>query len=251
MSRAPALPSLYELVQHDVRDSAVAEARRLAARGADEGTLVWVREQTAGLSRPGQSWESPPGNLYCALILRPDYPFATAMQLNYVAVVALGTMLAGMAALWTNLRYRWANDVLLNSAKVAAVTLDPAAADSDTLDWLVLGVAVNVTSHPEDTPFPATNLIEEGCTDVSEIDVLESFSRHFLSWINRWAEEGFGPVRQAWLHRADDIGKAREIKLKGEALSGTFVEVDEAGAMVLALDGGNRRHVTIGDYFRS
>lgn len=251
MTRTPVLPSLYELVPHEVLDSAVAEARRLVAAGADEGTLVWVREQTAGKGRSGQPWASPRGNLYCALVLRPDYPFATAMQLNYVAAVALGTMLAGMAAPWTNLRYRWPNDVLLNSAKVAAVTLDAAATGAETLDWLILGIAVNVKSHPADTIFPASNLIEEARAEVSEIDVLEGFSRHFLSWINRWAEEGFAPVLRAWMQRADNIGETREITVQGEVLSGTFTEVDELGAMVLQLDGGKRRLVTVGDYFRN
>ena len=53
MSQIATLPTAYNLVTLDTVDSVVEEAKRRAADGADEGLLVWAREQRAeGLSQP-------------------------------------------------------------------------------------------------------------------------------------------------------------------------------------------------------
>ena len=32
---------------------------------------------------------------------------------------------------------------------------------------------------------------------------MESCSRHFLVWVNRWQDDGFKPLFDAWMHRLD------------------------------------------------
>lgn len=236
----PRLPPVYELVACGAVDSAVAEACRRAAQGAEEGTLVWAREQTEGFACPGRAWISPPGNLYCALVLRPDYGFEQAMQLNYVAAVSLGLVVAELASPLSELHYGWPNDVLLNRAKLASAWL---ALPPEGLEWLVLGLAANVREAPR----AAARLSEEReATTVPE--VLDAFARHFLSWINRWATDGFAPVRKAWLSRALQRGAGMTLRLPRETLEGAFEDVDEKGVLLLAQPQGTRR-VTVGAYF--
>ena len=44
---------------------------------------------------------------------------------------------------------------------------------------------------PDDSAFPATSLHFEGAPpDLSEVELLEAFSRHFQSWVNRWLVAG-------------------------------------------------------------
>ena len=63
------------------------QARDLARQGAEDGTLVWAREQTAGRGRQGREWSSPRGNLYLSLVLRPECPPREAVQLAFVAAL--------------------------------------------------------------------------------------------------------------------------------------------------------------------
>ena len=247
MNRSPELLPQFELVQRDVVDSVLEEAKRLVAQGADEGTIVWAREQTAGRGRHGQPWESPRGNLYCALILRPDYPLSVALQLNYVAAIALGLTVADVVPSGANLRYRWPNDVLLNEAKVGSIVLETPDVKTGPPDWLVLGVALNINSYPEATPFPAISLTAEGCAELSGAEVLGGFSRRFLSWINQWADDGFASIRKSWVQRANGIGKTGEIKLKDETLTAKLIELDDNGCMLIELADGTRRLITVMD----
>lgn len=245
---APELPRVYELIRCDVVDSAVDEARRLVHRGAEEGTLVWAQEQTAARDRFGRPRPSPRGNLYGCLVLRPEYPAAVALQLNYVAVVSLGLTVAELASPMTELRYRWPNTVLLNAAVVGDVALEPGPMLAGAFEWLLLGFTVNVKHYPETSGLGETCLAAEGSGTVTVAELLEGFSRHFLSWINRWSDSGFTPVREAWRQRLDGLGETREIRLKEETLAGKLVEIDERGALILE-SGGAIRQLGVSDYF--
>ena len=46
-----------------------------------------------------------------------------------------------------------------------------------------------------------TSLAEEGGGQYLERVLWESCSRHFLVWINRWQDDGFRPLHDAWMHR--------------------------------------------------
>lgn len=249
MSATPRLPPAYRLVALDRVGSTNAEAKRLAATGAEEGTLVWALEQTAGRGRRGRRWESPRGNLYLSLVLRPDAPPAEAAQLGMVAAVALGdalgTLMPPLAEVW----FKWPNDVLVNGRKAGGILIESAAGGPARLDWLVLGVGVNVESHPAATEFPSTSLRAEGGADVAVAAVLEAFTRSFLKWTNIWVEEGFAPVRHAWLARAWRRGEAIEVRLDGRKLEGVFADLDAAGALLLDLSDGSRRRITAADVF--
>ena len=69
------------------------------------------------------------------------------------------------------------------------------------------------------------------------VDLLEAFSCHFLSWINRWQEQGVEPVRKVWLSRATGLGKRVEIRFGNQVCAGTFEGLTEAGALRLVRDG--------------
>jgi BirA family biotin operon repressor/biotin-[acetyl-CoA-carboxylase] ligase len=244
----PRLPPAYRLVALDQVESTNDEARRLAEAGAEDGTLVWAREQTKGRGRLGRSFASPRGNLYLSLVLRPDCSPAQAAQLSFVAALGVGDGVGSVAPPMVEVRYKWPNDVLFNGCKGSGILLESQVTPGGALDWLILGIGVNVQSHPEDTAFPATNLRSEGAgADLDEKAMLEAFARHFLVWVNRWLEDGFGPVRKAWINHAKGINEQVEVRLPNETLTGTFKELDGTGALVLALPDGTSRKVTAGD----
>jgi BirA family biotin operon repressor/biotin-[acetyl-CoA-carboxylase] ligase len=156
----PLLPPAYRLIARESVGSTNDAARALAAEGAEDGTLVWAREQTAGRGRQGRDWTSPPGNLYCSLILRPECPTREAAQLAFVAALGVAGMVGSHVPPLVPLRFKWPNDVLLGKGKIGGILIE-AEGQGDRLDWLVLGVGVNLASHPDQTRFPATDIRAE------------------------------------------------------------------------------------------
>jgi len=251
MSGGPAaidLPPAYRLVRLGRVGSTNDEAKRLARDGAEDGTLVWALEQTAGRGRRGRAWSSPPGNLYCSLVLRPEVPPAEAAQLGFVAAVGLGEAIGALVPPLVPLHYKWPNDLLLNGRKLAGMLLESEGTHDGALDWLVLGIGANVASYPEETERPATSLHAAGAADATAERLLEGFARCFLARVDRWLEDGFEPIRAAWLARAAGIGETIRVRLEREELTGRFASLDADGALLLDT-GAGRRRVTAGDVF--
>ena len=243
------LPPVYRLVALDEVDSTNDEAKRLAEAGAENGTLVWAASQSRGRGRRGNDWVSPPGNLYISLVLRPDCPPAEALQLSFVASLAVADALGSFLPPLAEATCKWPNDVFVNHRKVAGLLLESSTTEADKLDWLVLGLGVNVVSAPADLPHPATSLHAEGCGSVTAAQVLETFSRHFLGRVNGWLDDGFGPLREAWLLRAEGRDGEVTVNLEGESFTGRFVDIDESGALVVETPNDGRRLVTAGEVF--
>jgi BirA family biotin operon repressor/biotin-[acetyl-CoA-carboxylase] ligase len=238
------LPPAYRLVALDSVDSTNEEAKRRAREGAEEGTLVWARQQTRGRGRRGREWSSPLGNLYLSLVLRPEAPQARHGELGFVAALALGETIGAFVPPLVELRYKWPNDVLVSGRKASGILLESESGAA----WVVLGVGVNIAHAPRGTETPATSLVEEGAAEVTVEAVLDRFARGFLVWANRWLEDGFAPVRAAWLRRAEGIGEAIRVRLPNETLEGRFADLDASGALVLETASG-RRLVTAGEVF--
>jgi BirA family biotin operon repressor/biotin-[acetyl-CoA-carboxylase] ligase len=242
------LPPAYRLIAMNSVGSSNDEAKTLADAGAEEGTIVWALEQTKGRGRKGRTWNSPRGNLYMSMVLRPECALAEAAQLGFVAALAVGDAIGAVAPPMLEVTYKWPNDVLVHDRKVAGLLLESKSAVGGALEWLILGMGVNIQSHPEDSRFPATNLIFEGVgPNVNEKLVLEAIARHFLTWVNRWTEDGFAPIRRTWLSHAHGLGEAIEVQITKETLTGTFRDLDETGALILEMPDSSRRVVTAGD----
>ena len=60
------------------------------------------------------------------------------------------------------------------------------------------------------------------------------------AWEDRLTDEGFAPLRAAWLARATRLGEPIAARLPDRTLAGRFETVDAAGALVLATAGGAR-----------
>jgi len=245
---APVLPEGFHLRHYASVGSTNDAAKTLARAGAPDRTLVWADEQTAGRGRRGRFWLSPPGNLYLSLVLRPECPAARAAQLGFVAALGLGAALTPLVGPALQLRYKWPNDLLANGRKLAGILLESETRASDRVDFVVMGIGVNIAAAPGNVEFPATSLIAQGIAGVTPEEVLEGFTRHFADWARRWREEGFAPVRTAWLMSASGLGESIRVRLDSGTLVGRFRDLDADGALVLDAPEGSRR-IAAGDVF--
>jgi BirA family biotin operon repressor/biotin-[acetyl-CoA-carboxylase] ligase len=250
VSNSPQLPPQFELVQLARVDSVMQEAARRARDGAEEGTLIWASEQGDARTRRGHRWFSPPGNLHCSLILRPDFPNDRCGQLAYVAALSAGSALAGLLSPMTGLRYGWPTDLFINELRAGQIMLASSGAHSDPYEWLILGVMINVEQHPPNPePEEFNSIHASGAAEVTSAQVLEDFARYFLNWINRWAEDGFEPIARQWQIRADGIGEDIDLHISEQRLHGTFVKVDEQGRLVMSIPEQAERSISVNEYF--
>ena len=247
MSTGPQLPQGYVLHAFDRVESTNDEARRLAEQGAAAGAVVVASEQVKGRGRHGRAWESPPGNLYASLLLRPDCTPAVAAQLSLVASLALAEALVALAPPDADVRVKWPNDVLVRGAKVAGLLLESAVGAHERVAWVVVGSGVNVASAPAATPYPATALRYEGFPPVTPLRLLERYLHALDAWLERWRAGGFAAVRPAWLALGSGVGDRVRLRLGREEVAGRFLDVTDQGALLVAQDGERHRQISAGE----
>jgi BirA family biotin operon repressor/biotin-[acetyl-CoA-carboxylase] ligase len=244
------IPSVYDVVTLDTVDTVLEEAIRRAKCGADEGTLIWARNQTGTRWRGDSGWLPGSGNLHCAIILRPDFPTAISPELNFVAAVSLGSAIAARLSPGVSLRYRWPNDIILNADKVAGVMLAMSSQHDAHYEWVVLAAHVNIATYPQDQHINAVSIIDaEGLADIDPSNLLEDYAKHFLASINKWAETGLASILKSWQQRVDGIGERISINLNEDRIAGILESLGADGSANIVTDDGSSRQIRVGEYY--
>jgi BirA family transcriptional regulator, biotin operon repressor / biotin---[acetyl-CoA-carboxylase] ligase len=242
-----ALPAFFSPLHFETVDSTNEEAKRRALAGAPEGLLIWADRQTAGRGRQGRQWHSPPGNLPMSILLRPDRVAAETAQLSFAAALAVGEAVAPLLPDPASLRYKWPNDVLVDGAKLAGILLE-SSSSGGAVAYLVVGIGINIAAAPTKTETPATSLAALGAGKISSREMMACVAGRFLDWYMIWKDEGFAPLREAWLKRAHGLGSEIRVRHARTELRGRFVDLDPDGALVLETERG-REHITAGAVF--
>jgi BirA family biotin operon repressor/biotin-[acetyl-CoA-carboxylase] ligase len=226
-----------------------AVAFRMAEEGAGAGTTVIADSQTGGKGRLGRIWASPPGvNLYCSVVLRPPIPPMAAPQLTFLSVVALARAIERLTPLVP--RIKWPNDILINGRKVAGL-LNEMSAETDKVNFVILGIGVNLNmtaeQFPPDLRHPATSLFLESGVKVRRAEFARCLLEELDNVYGAFLREGYGPVRTEWLRRSRLAGEPVTVTDNGRVTSGRVRGIDEYGALLLEGDDGLVVQVLSGD----
>ena len=228
-----ALPAGFRLHRFGSVASTNDEARRLAQQGAPDRTVILAERQTAGRGRYSRQWESPRGNLYASFVFRPPLSPRYAAQIGYVAAVAVYDTVAALTGRPAAVACKWPNDVLVGGAKIAGILPESSIGADGALEWIVLGIGINIVSAPADAVRPATSLLAQGGAGLDTGTVLAALGRTLDRWMLRWLGDGFGSVRQAWLDRAGPLGGEIRVILPDRSIEGNFGGLDPDGALIL------------------
>lgn len=204
-----------------------------AARRADtirRPTWICARRQTDGRGRQGKPWISDPGNLAATLIFRPYCTAPEAARRSFLAANALFETLSILVER-DRLSLKWPNDVLLDNGKVAGILLESSGA-GPFVDWLSVGIGINLASAPEDLPDAAFAPTSLG-TDATPDEVLPVLASNFATQERKLERFGFDRIREDWLSQAARLGDVITARTAQEDITGTFDTVDKDGNLVL------------------
>lgn len=210
------------------------DALALGRMGAAAGTAVAARRQTAGRGRRGHVWESPVGNLYLSVVLRPET--SPSRLPGLAAACGLG-VLDGFKELGiaNEAQLKWPNDVLARDRKLGGILVE-AARDKRGKTFAVCGVGINLESAPHE--LGGIGLTELGSTPPFSV-LAEALRGGIMARVDAWAgADGLCPldgIREDYLAHLAWLGeKVAALSLDGEPLaSGTFETVDPWGRAVI------------------
>lgn len=189
-------------------------------------------------------WSQSEDRLSMAVVLEPDVPLMPAVQMHHVLIVAFGDAFGAISPPEISVHNRWPGHILVNGAKAGEVRtfVMPAVEPGEAPPWMVVSLDVAITldlSLPDPGErMDATTLHEEGAGEVDRTRLLESVSRHFLTWIDTWQHEGFKPVHENWTGRMPDSTTEVTVRDGHRTLTGRMTGMDEEGNLLFSTGEG-------------
>ncbi len=224
-------------------------AKILAEKGAKEGLLVICEEQSGGRGRRGRRWVSTSyKSLTFSLLFRPSLSPWQMMQFPLMASLALSDVLSSHYRLCAHLK--WPNDVLIGRRKVAGI-LAEMSGDAESINYIVLGVGININMEEEDFPDElktiATSLLMEIGKKINRVRFLGRFLKRLEDYYLLYVEEGFSPIREKILAISSTVG-SEVVAYQGEGrLEGKAVDIDSQGNLVVIDSSGSKHVLCCGD----
>ena len=243
-----ALPESYQLRHLAEVDSTNEEARRMAATHSQIPTWIIADCQMAGRGRRGRAWASPSGNLMTTLYLPTRMGAVEAGQIAFIAGLALESTVRHFIGAAAQVSVKWPNDVLIDGKKASGILLESAMQDGE-VTWLAVGLGLNLVHHPEDTPYPATDMSAYRDNVPDNLTVLSVLAAAFDAIYRQWQMGGFAPVLKAWRAVAHGLGGPMVARLETQEIRGIFLDIDEKGALLLKDEAGATHVIDAGDVF--
>ncbi len=196
-----------------------------AEAGEPAGLVVLAERQTRGRGSRGRSWAGHPGNLACSMLLRPAPAAGPVAAWPFLAGLALHETLVEFADA-APLSLKWPNDVLLGGRKLGGILVERGG------EWLVIGYGANLAAAPALDDRQAASLSELGPPPRPQ-DVAHRLAAATRRWCTMLDQDGFAPIRTAWLAHAHPVGTALAVRTPDVQTEGTFAGLDADGALML------------------
>jgi BirA family biotin operon repressor/biotin-[acetyl-CoA-carboxylase] ligase len=220
------LPSRFSLAWHDRVSSTNDLAAAAAAEGAPDGTVIGAEVQEAGRGRWGRTWSAEPGRaLLFSLVTRP---LAEAPVVWLGPAAALSVVHATRDHGADAVGFRWPNDVVSGSDKVAGVLIEQAG------DAYVVGIGVNVSGPAWDVaPGVTAATLESLGAAVSREDLLVSILNHLSPLCDLLVSADATALLAATSSVDALAGRSLAIAAQGTEVEGRYAGMDERARLLL------------------
>ncbi len=263
--------------QNEIWDEIVStndRAIELALNGAEEGTLVLARKQTAGRGRQGRTWVSPrDAGIFMSFIFRPKLEAQMLPLFSFVAAVAAATAIENVTG--TKIGLKWVNDLVYGGKKLGGILAEmpgsqrsvarPSSAEANEASlrdgaqsphWLlppalILGMGMNLSLEGIELPAELQGKVESldnicgGKVDANQIvaELCNSLEEQY----NHLRHSTPELVIDEWKKYSHTLGKRIRASVGNEELEGTASDITPSGALVLTQDDGSVRILHAGE----
>jgi biotin-(acetyl-CoA carboxylase) ligase len=194
--------------------------------GCDPGTVFYAED---------------PETLRVAITLAPELALKDSISVVHALMLSVADGLGALGPPELAVHFVWPCQFKVNAARCGELRFKASTTEPDSVpDWLVVGLTIPFVRpesiEPGSDP-SQTWLYEEGCIELTVPQLIESWSRHSLVWLNSFEDKGYQAIQDHWRAKCDSIGS--DVTYPGE---GTFVGTDNHGSLLLKCDGMTSIH---------
>lgn len=239
-----------EIIHFDSIGSTNDKAKEIAASGCSDGLVVVAEEQTGGRGRLGRQWVSPPRRgIWMSIVLHPVMQPVEAQRLTLLAALAVSRAIEHCTGL--DVHIKWPNDIIISDKKACGI-LTEMSAEMDRINYVIIGIGINVNICREDMPEGirpiATSLAEEVGHEIDRkallravLQQMDELYAHFTE-LDYWYQ-----MMDEYRKRCINMGRRAVVASAGKAWEGDVIDIDDSGALIVLASDGSQQRVISGD----
>lgn len=210
-------------------------AKELAEEGKPEGSIVIAEKQLKGRGKQNRLWFSPKGGLWFSLILRPHWEVNEISKSTLIAAVSVCETIQKITELYPQIK--WPNDIYLSGKKIAGI-LTEVSIKNNCVDYLILGIGINVNipqeKFPKELSNTATSLFIELGKKVSLYRLLSIFLSIFENYYLNFEKDLEDSIIAKWRSFSDTLGKLiYSTDKNGNPITGYALDVASDGSLIV------------------
>ncbi len=230
----PAGEKRPEILIFDCLDSTNTYAAELFRAGAEHGTAVIAREQSAGRGRNGNSFFSPRDTgLYMSLILCCNSLGIMPQQTTIAAAVAARRGICKVTGVSPSIK--WVNDLYYRGRKICGI-LAEGMTEGEELAGVVVGIGINCTTAQE--MFPPELREKAGSLGEYSFSTNRLAAEIMKELLSLSENSGFSDILEEYRSGSPICGKRISFMWQGETVTATAEAIDRNGNLVARQDGG-------------
>ncbi|OUJ75364.1 biotin--[acetyl-CoA-carboxylase] ligase [Hymenobacter crusticola] len=223
-------------------ESTNTEAQTLVVKNsATEGCTVITDKQTAGRGQRGNRWEAVAGeNLTLSVVWFPSFLVANdQFQLSQAVALAVHDWASSLLGPDPALRLKWPNDLFFGDQKLGGILIENTVSGAK-IQSSIVGIGLNINQQnfgiPTATSFGKLTGRHYALPPLA-MRLLESLERRYLQ-----ARAGQRvSLRADYLRALYRYEEWHSYEVAGRRVTGRIVDVDEAGRLMVEIDGKLQR----------
>ena len=224
--------------------------KAMAEAGAGEGTVLVAGEQTRGKGRLGRSFTSAAGKgVYLSALLRPQLPPERLLPLMGFTAEAMGRAVRRVAGAEAGIK--WVNDLILNGKKICGILTESAFSAGGQLQYVVVGIGLNVNYETEDFPPELRALAGSLKTETGKSYPLPNLAAAMIEELDRLYDAllrgDAAPYLEGYRRRCLTLRRDVRLVQNGLSTPAYALDVDEALGLLVRYPDGTEATVRSGE----
>jgi BirA family biotin operon repressor/biotin-[acetyl-CoA-carboxylase] ligase len=209
--------------------------KKLAEKNFNEGIIVIAEKQTNAYGRIKRAWNSNEGGLWFSILLKPLIRPEESSKVALILSIALSRTLKEYKV---DSKIKWSNDVLVNGKKIAGILVEMSA-EQDRIDWLVVGIGININNTlPKELKNVSISLKEVLGKEIDRAVFLASFLINFENIYDDSQNKGFSFFAEEYNNKLAYKNKAVIIDDGYNIISCINLGIDKDGKLIVKTTNG-------------
>ncbi|MDI2113515.1 biotin--[acetyl-CoA-carboxylase] ligase [Commensalibacter nepenthis] len=210
---------------------------------------VLTDSQTAPRGSRGREWIEPTGNLALSFLYWPSFSVEKVGWLPFISSLALFDAVTELCGSYSDLRIKWPNDLLFQNKKIAGILIESHVEYPDILEWLVIGIGLNICFAPVVVGREIGCLRDFIGGDLpSSSLVAQKISEYLAFWIDCLCQGKEALIRKSWLKKGLPLGSSLTVTSGNKKYIGIYKGIDEKGFLLLQTE-TELKHLSAGELF--